>query len=304
MDLAAPPLIGPLWVATMRPPVARWLFYLQGIADRASTPAHEVDAHFALLHHDHGGSSFRKVVRGFELTEEKERFYTEGLREAGWPATILWADRDPALGEDRRRAFEDVLGVEAQVISAKHFLQEDRAQTVADTIVGARRVPVSPESVPVRLGARVAASPPAGPDEARRVPGTGSRPGRSPAGPPCWRKPREPRPAPGDVVARGHVHDREHVDPGVVCELGGIASSRVPGFRGPGRLLDREGAVVDEQLGGVRGDAGHLAGSRVSGDHDLASLARASPITWFGRTSEPFTEIVSPRCSRPKSGRR
>ena len=52
MDLAAPPLIGPLWVATIRPPVARWLFYLQGIADRASTPAHEVDAHIALLHHD------------------------------------------------------------------------------------------------------------------------------------------------------------------------------------------------------------------------------------------------------------
>jgi pimeloyl-ACP methyl ester carboxylesterase len=134
MDLAAPPLIGPLWVATIRPPVARWLFYLQGIADRASTPAHEVDAHIALLHHDHGGSSFRRIVRGFELSEEKERFYTEGLREAGWPATILWADRDPALGEDRRRVFEEVLGVEAQVISAKHFLQEDRAQTVADTI--------------------------------------------------------------------------------------------------------------------------------------------------------------------------
>jgi haloalkane dehalogenase len=26
MGLAAPPLIGPLWVATIRPPVARWLF--------------------------------------------------------------------------------------------------------------------------------------------------------------------------------------------------------------------------------------------------------------------------------------
>jgi haloalkane dehalogenase len=134
MDLAAPPVIGPLWVASVRPPVARWLFYLQGIGDRSATPAHEVDAHFALLHRDGGGRSFRKVIRGFELTEEKERFYTEGLREAGWPATILWADRDPALGEDRRRVFEDVLGIEATVVSAKHFLQEDRAPTVAETI--------------------------------------------------------------------------------------------------------------------------------------------------------------------------
>ena len=36
MDLAAPPVIGPLWVATIRPPVARWLFYMQGIADRSA----------------------------------------------------------------------------------------------------------------------------------------------------------------------------------------------------------------------------------------------------------------------------
>jgi haloalkane dehalogenase len=134
MDLAAPPVIGPLWVATIRPPVARWLFYLQGIGDRSATPAHEVDAHIALLHRDGGGRSFRQIVRGFELTEDRERFYTEGLREAGWPATILWADRDPALGEDRRRAFEDALGVEAEVVSAKHFLQEDQAPAVAEAI--------------------------------------------------------------------------------------------------------------------------------------------------------------------------
>ena len=137
MDLARPPLLGPLWVATIRPPVARWLFYLQGIGDRSATPAHEVDAHIALLHRDGGGASFRKIVRGFQLTAEKERFYTEGLREADWPARILWGDRDPALGEDRRRVFEDVLGVDAEVISAKHFLQEDQATAVAETIAGA-----------------------------------------------------------------------------------------------------------------------------------------------------------------------
>jgi haloalkane dehalogenase len=134
MDLAAPPLIGPLWVATIRPPVARWLFYMQGIGDRSATPAHEVDAHIALLHRDGGGSSFRKIVRGFELTEDKERFYMEGLREVDWPATILWGERDPALGEDPRRAFEDALGIEAKVIPAKHFLQEDQAPAVADAI--------------------------------------------------------------------------------------------------------------------------------------------------------------------------
>jgi pimeloyl-ACP methyl ester carboxylesterase len=139
MGLAAPPLLGPLWVASIRPPAARWLFYLQGIGDRSATPAPEVDAYIALLHRDDGDRSFRRIVRGFELTEEKERFYMEGLSDVAWPATILWADRDPALGEDRRRAVEDVLGIEAKMISAKHFLQEDQAPAVADAIAGLAR---------------------------------------------------------------------------------------------------------------------------------------------------------------------
>jgi haloalkane dehalogenase len=134
MDLAAPPVIGPIWVATIRPPVARWLFYLQGIADRSATPAHEVDAHIALLHRDGGARTFRQIVRGFELTGEKERFYLDGLREAGWPATILWGERDPALGEDRRRAIEEALGIGSELLPAKHFLQEDRAPAVATAI--------------------------------------------------------------------------------------------------------------------------------------------------------------------------
>jgi haloalkane dehalogenase len=134
MGLAAPPVIGPLWVASTRPPAARWLFYMQGIADRSSTPSHEVDAHLALLHRDGGGRSFRQIVRGFELTEEKERFYVAGLRQVDWPSAILWGERDPALNADRRRVFEDVLGIEATVLPAKHFLQEDRAPEVAATI--------------------------------------------------------------------------------------------------------------------------------------------------------------------------
>jgi haloalkane dehalogenase len=139
MDLARPPVFGPLWVTSIRPPVARWLFYLQGIGDRSTTPPHEVDAHVALLHRDGGGRSFRQIVRGFELTEEKERFFTEGLTDVGWPATILWGDRDPALGEERRRAFERVLDLEAEVIPAKHFLQEDQPAAVADAIAGVAR---------------------------------------------------------------------------------------------------------------------------------------------------------------------
>src|SRR5262245_2832266 len=81
MWLASPPVIGRLWVAFTRPPAARWLFYIQGIADRSATPAHEVDAHIALLRRGDGGRAFQEIVRGFEATAEKESLYLGGLRE-------------------------------------------------------------------------------------------------------------------------------------------------------------------------------------------------------------------------------
>jgi haloalkane dehalogenase len=137
MALAAPPGIGRLWVMSTRPPLARWLFYMQGIQDRSATPAHEVDAHLALLHRGDGGRAFQRIVRGFEATAEKQHLYLGGLRESGWPARILWGENDPALGADQRRPIEEALGVEATVLRAKHFLQEDEAPAVADTIAEA-----------------------------------------------------------------------------------------------------------------------------------------------------------------------
>jgi pimeloyl-ACP methyl ester carboxylesterase len=136
MGLAAPPGIGRLWVSATRPPVARWLFYRQGIANRSATPPHEVDAHLALLHREDGGRAFQRIVRGWEPTADKERFYTEGLREANWPAGIVWGERDPALGPEQRRAFEVILRTKATVLPAKHYLQEDQAPAVAEAIAG------------------------------------------------------------------------------------------------------------------------------------------------------------------------
>jgi haloalkane dehalogenase len=139
MAVLAPPLIGQILLATNRGPAARWLFYYNGIGDRSSTPAYEIDAHLELLRRGDGGRAFRQIVRGFEPTAEKQRFYLGGVREAGWPSTILWADRDPALGENRRRAIEQALGLEAAIVPAKHFLQEDQAPAVANAIADLAR---------------------------------------------------------------------------------------------------------------------------------------------------------------------
>ncbi len=134
MAVLAPPLIGRILLATNRGPAARWLFYANGIGDRSATPAEEVDAHIALIRLGDGGRALQRIVRGFEPTTEKERFYLGGLEEAGWPAQILWGERDPALRPKDRRPIELALGVEATVLPAKHFLQEDQAPAVAASI--------------------------------------------------------------------------------------------------------------------------------------------------------------------------
>jgi haloalkane dehalogenase len=74
-------------------------------------------------------------MRGFELTEEKERFFFEGLSARAYPAQVVWGSSDRMLGEDRRRAVVQALGVEeAKMLPAKHFLQEDQAEAVAEAI--------------------------------------------------------------------------------------------------------------------------------------------------------------------------
>jgi len=139
MATLSPPIIGRILLETNRGPAARWVFYSNGIADRSATPPAEVDAYFALLRCGDGGRAFRQIVRGFEPTAEKQRLYLGTLREAGWPAAVLWGDRDPALGPDQRRPIEEALGVEAGVVRAKHFLQEDQAAAVADAIAAVAR---------------------------------------------------------------------------------------------------------------------------------------------------------------------
>ncbi len=77
-------------------------------------------------------------MRGFELTEEKQRLLWDGLapERRAFPAQIVWGARDPALGEERRLAAQRALGIDDPILlPAKHFLQEDQAPAVAGAIV-------------------------------------------------------------------------------------------------------------------------------------------------------------------------
>jgi pimeloyl-ACP methyl ester carboxylesterase len=127
--------VGEAWLRSMLRIPFREIYYLVGIGDRSAVPPAEVDAHHALLKRVDGGRAFLRIMRGFELTEEKERFYFDGLARRPYPAQAVWGRRDRMLGETRRRAVLRALGVEeATMLPAKHFLAEDQAQAVADNI--------------------------------------------------------------------------------------------------------------------------------------------------------------------------
>jgi haloalkane dehalogenase len=127
--------LGPIWLRSLSRFAFSELFYLHGVADRRAVPRHEIYAHYELLKRADGGRAFLRIMRGFELTEEKQRFLWEGLAERPYPARIVWGERDPALGLDQMRVVQRVLRVDDPILlPAKHFLQEDQPTAVAQSI--------------------------------------------------------------------------------------------------------------------------------------------------------------------------
>ena len=127
--------VGEVWLRSMVRPAFRQIYRLVGLGDRSAMPAAEIDAHHALLMREDRGRAFLKIMRGFELSEAKERFFFEGLADHPYPAQVVWGERDRMLGEQRRREVQRALGVEeATLLPAKHFLQEDQAAAVVAAI--------------------------------------------------------------------------------------------------------------------------------------------------------------------------
>lgn len=127
--------VGELWLRSLNPWVMRRLFYLQTIADRSATPPAEIYAYYHLLKGEDGGRAFLRIMRGFELNQEKEDFFREGLASLNRPRQVVWGERDPALKAEHRLAVQRFLAVDDPILlPAKHFPQEDHAPEVADAI--------------------------------------------------------------------------------------------------------------------------------------------------------------------------
>jgi haloalkane dehalogenase len=132
--------VGEAWLALMRPPGSSWIFRHIGISDNTAISDAEVKAYIALMKRGDQGRAFLRIMRGFELTPAKQAFFYEGLRSRPYPAQVVWGRSDRMLGDERRRAVQDALGIETPLLlPARHFLQEDQAPAVAEAVAGLAR---------------------------------------------------------------------------------------------------------------------------------------------------------------------
>jgi haloalkane dehalogenase len=127
--------VGEVWLRATPSFLFSELFYLQGVGDRTAVSRAEIYAYRELVMREDRGRAFLRIMRGFELTAEKERFFLDGLADRDYPAQVVWGRDDPALKAARREEVQRALGVaEPTLLPAKHFLQEDQAPAIASAV--------------------------------------------------------------------------------------------------------------------------------------------------------------------------
>ena len=122
----------------MQPQLMRFFFQQVGVVRQHSIDLDDMRVYRTLMARNGGKVSFLKIMNSFELGPEKERFFDEGLRRLASenvPALVIWGERDPALPALHRQFFtERIPYAEVHVLPAKHYLQEDYAEEIANLV--------------------------------------------------------------------------------------------------------------------------------------------------------------------------
>lgn len=128
------PVLGELAVRSLHP--VGWRLLLRRIGMASPISDTELDAHLQLLRRDDGARAFLQIMRGFQTTAAYETELAAGLDPGirRFPVQLVWGHADPALGTERRQAAERLTGVRADIVTGKHFVQEDSPGPIADRI--------------------------------------------------------------------------------------------------------------------------------------------------------------------------
>jgi haloalkane dehalogenase len=128
--------VGEIWMRSLNRPAFRFLMRLQGIGDRSSVSAAELDTYLTLMKGPDRGRAFLQIMRSAERTPAKQARYRAAVGNVPYPVQAIWGADDPAMtlavyGEKARAA----AGLaEVATVPGKHFPQEDQAPAIARKI--------------------------------------------------------------------------------------------------------------------------------------------------------------------------
>jgi haloalkane dehalogenase len=139
--------IGEAWLQALRIPGV-FVALMRYIGVSRNVPAAEIACYVPLLFGNDGGKAFLKIMRGFELTADKQRRYVAAVRNPAYPVQIVWGQRDTALSW-RHHGVQAQLAAgldDAILLPGNRFLQEDFAEDIAcavNRLIGQRNQPRS-----------------------------------------------------------------------------------------------------------------------------------------------------------------
>lgn len=130
------PVLGEAQLAATTHMTWQLLFKGLGASNTDHIPTEEIHAYVDLLKRDDGGKAFLKIMRSFEDSVAFRELCYKAVQQVPYPVQAVWGAEDPALDYDRYG--EEIKRVAnlavVHKLPAKHFLQEDQWEAVADHI--------------------------------------------------------------------------------------------------------------------------------------------------------------------------
>jgi len=135
VDTLIRPRLGEAILRMFPRPLWRRLMLGVGINDASAVTDDELDAWLVLLRGRDHGRALVQMLLHFETTPQKRDLYRHTVRNLKVPTQIIWGSKDPvlriSLEGERIRA---LTGAPLYPVPAKHFLQEDQHDAIADRV--------------------------------------------------------------------------------------------------------------------------------------------------------------------------
>jgi pimeloyl-ACP methyl ester carboxylesterase len=106
------------------------------VSDLSGIPKEEIYAYVDLLKREDNGKAFLKIMRIFDYSREFKLRCYEAVQNVSYPVQAIWGAEDPGLTYERYgQEIKHVAWLkEVQRLPAKHLLQEDQWQAIANSI--------------------------------------------------------------------------------------------------------------------------------------------------------------------------